>query len=91
VDLEKMANASGIGKARTVANLEDFKTHLHAILDERELCVLVAKIEVGTVKVPHFSMDGKRNKYIFAGYIEATEKRPVLRLRSQSPLVEESK
>jgi hypothetical protein len=46
------------------------------------------KIETGTIKVPHFGMDGKRNKYIFAGYIEETEKKPVLRLRSQSPLVE---
>lgn len=87
-DLEKMANASGIGKALTVSNLEDFKKHLRAFLNERELCVLVAKIETGTIKVPHFSMDGKRNKYIFAGYIEETEKKPVLRLRSQSPLVE---
>jgi sulfopyruvate decarboxylase subunit beta len=77
-DLAQMAKASGIKKAVTVSNL----------LDEGELGVVVAKIETGTIKVPDFSMDGKRNKYIFAGYIEETEKKPVLRLRSQSPLVE---
>lgn len=87
-DLAKMANASGIRKAVTVSNLEDFKKNLGALLDEKELGVVVAKIETGTIKVSDFSMDGKRNKYIFAGYIEETEKKPVLRLRSQSPLVE---
>ena len=87
-DLAKMANASGIKKAVTVSNVEDFKKNLREIVDETELSVLVAKIETGTIKVPHFSMDGKRNKYIFAGHIEETEKKPVLRLRSQSPLVE---
>jgi sulfopyruvate decarboxylase subunit beta len=87
-DLEHMAKASGIKKAVTVSNLEDFEKQLRALLDERQLGVLVAKIETGTIKVPDFSMDGKRNKYIFAGYIEETEKKPVLRLRSQSPLVE---
>jgi sulfopyruvate decarboxylase subunit beta len=87
-DLAKMANASGIRKAVTVSNLEDFKKNLRDLLDEKELGVLVAKIETGTIKVSGFSMDGKRNKYIFAAYIEETEKKPVLRLRSQSPLVE---
>ena len=57
-------------------------------MDRKDLSVLVAKIETGTVKISQLNMDGKRNKYIFAGYIEETEKKPVLRLRSQSPLVE---
>jgi hypothetical protein len=35
-------------------------------------------------------MDGKRNKHIFAGYIEETETKPVLWLRSQSALVKYS-
>jgi hypothetical protein len=58
------------------------------MLNANELSVLVAKIETGTVKISQLNMDGKRNKYIFAGYIEETEKKPVLWLRSQSPLVE---
>jgi sulfopyruvate decarboxylase subunit beta len=87
-DLEKIANASGIKKGQTVSTVDDFKKHLRAALDANELSVLVAKIETGTVKIPHFSMDGKRNKYIFAGHIEETENKPVLRLRTQSPLVE---
>ena len=58
------------------------------MLNANELSVLVAKIETGTVEISQLNMDGKRNKYIFAGHIEETEKRPVLRLRSQSPLVE---
>ena len=87
-NLEKMAAASGIAKAVTVSNADDFKRNLQAMLNEDELGVLVAKIETGTVKIAQLNMDGKRNKYIFAGYIEETEKRPVLRLRSQSPLVE---
>jgi hypothetical protein len=58
------------------------------MLNANELSVLVAKIETGTVKISQLNMDGKRNKYIFAGYIEEREKKPVLRLRSQSPLVE---
>ena len=33
------------------------------------------------------NIDGKRNKYVFAAYIEDTAKKPVLRLRKQSPLI----
>jgi sulfopyruvate decarboxylase subunit beta len=87
-NLAQVANGSGINKAVTVSTLEDFKKQLAAILDGEELGVLVAKIETGTIKLPRFSMDGKRNKYIFAAHIEETENKPVLRLRSQSPLVE---
>ena len=87
-DLEKIADGSGITKAVTVSNVEDFKENLRMILNENEVSVLVAKIETGTVKISQLNMDGKRNKYIFAGHIEETERKPVLRLRSQSPLVE---
>jgi hypothetical protein len=52
----------------------------------KELSLIVVKIEMGTVKRPEFaSMDHKFNKYTFATYIEETEKKPVLRLRSRSP------
>jgi sulfopyruvate decarboxylase subunit beta len=87
-NLEKIADASGIKKTLTVSSVEEFKKNAQAFLEANELSVLVAKIETGTVKGAHLNMDGKRNKYIFAGYIEETEKKPVLRLRSQSPLVE---
>lgn len=87
-DLAKIAEASGIKNAATASNADDFKNNLQAMLDKDELGVLVAKIEIGTVKTAHLNIDGKRNKYTFAAYIEETEKKPVLRLRSQSPLVE---
>ena len=87
-DLEKMAAASGIASTFTVSNVEDFKTRVAALLHQNALGVVVTKIETGTIKTPPLNMDGKRNKYVFAGFIEETEKRAVLRLRSQSPLVE---
>jgi hypothetical protein len=34
------------------------------------------------------AIDHKYNKYLFASYIEETEKKPVLRLRSRSPFTE---
>ncbi len=87
-DLEKMAAASGIKNTATVSNVEEFKRQFQANLDSNELSVLVAKIETGTIKAADLNMDGRRNKYLFAAYIEETEKKPILRLRSQSPLVE---
>ena len=87
-NLAKIADGSGITEAATATNTEDFRKNLQTMLDGKQLSVLVAKIDTGTVKISPLNMDGKRNKYIFAGYIEETEKKPVFRLRSQSPLVE---
>jgi hypothetical protein len=70
------------------STIEDFAAKI-ALFDEPELCFLVAKIETGTIeRPPYASLDYKFNKYIFATYIEETEKKPVLRLRSRSPFTE---
>ena len=46
-------------------------------------------LEMGSIERPPYgSIDFKFNKYQFATYIEETEKKPVLRLRSRSPFTE---
>jgi sulfopyruvate decarboxylase subunit beta len=88
VDLVQIAKGCGIAKSFVASTLEDFAEKIK-LFQENELCFLVAKIETGTIKRPQYSsMDYKFNKYIFATYIEETEKKPVLRLRSASPFTE---
>jgi thiamine pyrophosphate-dependent acetolactate synthase large subunit-like protein len=88
VDLVQVAKGCGIGKSVVAATLEDFSDKIKLFADP-ELCFLVAKIETGTIeRTQYTSMDYKYNKYIFASYIEETEKKPVLRLRSRSPFTE---
>ncbi|MBI4525811.1 MAG: sulfopyruvate decarboxylase subunit beta [Deltaproteobacteria bacterium] len=87
-DLEAIAKGAGIKKTLTIRSLEEFVNKIQLVFNEKEFCLVVAKIETGTVGTRPINMDGKRNKYQFATYIEDTEKKPVLRLRSQSPLVE---
>ena len=85
VDLVQVAKGCGIKKGFTVSSIEDFREKIE-LFGENELCVIVAKIETGTIeRPPYSSLDYKFNKYLFATYIEETEKKPVLRLRSKSP------
>ena len=85
VDLVQVAKGCGIKKGFTVSSIEDFREKIEHF-GENELCVIVAKIETGTIeRPPYSSLDYKFNKYLFATYIEETEKKPVLRLRSKSP------
>ena len=85
VDLVQVAKGCGIKKGFTVTSVEDFKEKIKHFA-ENELCIIVAKIETGTIERPPYSnLDYKYNKYLFATYIEETEKKPVLRLRSKSP------
>jgi thiamine pyrophosphate-dependent acetolactate synthase large subunit-like protein len=85
VDLVQVAKGCGIKKGFTVASIEDFREKIKLFAEE-ELCFIVAKIETGTIeRPPYASLDYKFNKYLFATYIEETEKRPVLRLSSKSP------
>jgi sulfopyruvate decarboxylase subunit beta len=88
VDLVQVAKGCGIAKSVVAATVEDFAEKIK-LFAEPELCFLVAKIETGTIeRPPYASLDYKFNKYIFATYIEETEKKPVLRLRSRSPFTE---
>jgi thiamine pyrophosphate-dependent acetolactate synthase large subunit-like protein len=88
VDLVQVAKGCGIAKSVMASTVEDFSDKIKLFADP-ELCFLVAKIETGTIeRPPYASLDYKFNKYIFATYIEETEKKPVLRLRSRSPFTE---
>lgn len=88
VDLVQIAKGCGIKKSFSAATIEEF-TETVKVFKENELCLLVAKIEVGTIPAPQYTdVDFKFNKYLFASYIEETEKKPVLRLRSRSPFTE---
>ena len=65
--------------------LEEFKDCV-GLIDPSGLLFVNAKIEMGSIERPPYgSIDFKFNKYQFATYIEETEKKPVLRLRSRSP------
>jgi thiamine pyrophosphate-dependent acetolactate synthase large subunit-like protein len=85
VDLVQIAKGSGIQKSSLARTTEEFKQRME-MANDKEMLLIVAKIEVGTIAVPTYSnVDFKFNKYIFCSYIEETEKIPVLRLRSRSP------
>jgi len=88
VDLVQVAKGCGISKSFTASTIEDFSEKIKSVAEDG-LCFLVAKVETGTIeRTQYTSMDYKYNKYIFATYIEETEKKPVLRLRSRSPFTE---
>ena len=88
VDLAQIAKGCSIDRSFTVANIEDFKQKL-SFLDENALLFVNVKVEMGTIERGQYSsIDHKYNKYLFATYIEETEKKPVLRLRSRSPFTE---
>lgn len=87
-DLVQIAKGCGIRKSVGASTVEEFSDKIK-LFAENELCFLVAKIETGTIERPQYSsLDYKYNKYIFATYIEETEKKPVLRLRSKSPFTD---
>ena len=88
VDLVQVAKGCGIAKSFMASTIADFAEKIK-LFEENELCFLVAKIETGTIERSKYaSFDYKFNKYTFATYIEETEKKPVLRLRSASPFTE---
>jgi sulfopyruvate decarboxylase subunit beta len=85
VDLVQVAKGCGIKKSFVASTVDDFRERIK-LFEEQELCLILAKIETGTIeRPPYSSLDYKFNKYLFATYIEETEKKPVLRLRSKSP------
>ena len=87
VDLVQVAKGCGIPRSYAATTVEEFTELVKTVCSQTNgLCLIVAKIEMGTIKRPEFAgMDHKFNKYTFATYIEETEKKPVLRLRSRSP------
>ncbi len=88
VDLVQVAKGCGIRRSFLALTVEEFAEKVKTF-GENEICLVVAKIETGTIeRAQYASMDYKFNKYLFASYIEETEKIPVLRLRSKSPFTE---
>ena len=87
VDLVQIAKGCGIERSFPAATIEEFKQRV-GLLDQGLLFVN-AKIEMGSIERPPYNaIDFKFNKYQFATYIEETEKKPVLRLRSRSPFTQ---
>jgi hypothetical protein len=88
VDLVEIAKGCAIKNSHLVSRIEDFKSKLD-LIDQSELLFLTVKVELGSIERGQYStIDHKYNKYLFASYIEETEKKPVLRLRSRSPFTE---
>lgn len=88
VDLVQVAKGCGIRKSFLASTIGEFTEKIKDFA-ENELCLVVAKIVTGTIeRTQYSSIDYKFNKYLFASYIEETEKIPVLRLRSSSPFTE---
>ena len=87
VDLVQIAKGCGIERSFGAATVEEFQRRV-GLLDQGLLFVN-AKIEMGSIERPPYNaIDFKFNKYQFATYIEETEKKQVLRLRSRSPFTE---
>ena len=85
VDLVQIAKGCGIERSFPAASAEEFKDCV-GLIEPSGLLFVNAKIEMGSIERPPYgSIDFKFNKYQFAIYIEETEKKPVLRLRSRSP------
>ena len=88
VDLVQIAKGCAIANSHLVSQIEDFKSKLD-LIDENELLFVTAKVEMGSIERGQYAaIDHKYNKYLFASYIEETENKPVLRLRSRSPFTE---
>jgi sulfopyruvate decarboxylase subunit beta len=88
VDLVEIAKGCAIENSHLVSQIDDFNSKL-PLLDESGLLFVTVKVELGTIERGKYAaMDHKYNKYLFASYIEETENKPVLRLRSRSPFTE---
>lgn len=85
VDLVQIAKGCGIERSFPATTIEEFQQRVR-LIDQSGLLFVNAKIEMGSIERPPYNtIDFKFNKYQFATYIEETEKKPVLRLRSRSP------
>ena len=70
---EAVAKGAGIEHAETTRTLGEFKDATKRALTDNALYFIVAKIEKGTKRLPHHSINGIEEKYIFVRYIEETE------------------
>ena len=85
VDLVQIAKGCGIERSFPATSAEEFKD-CSGRIDPNGLLFVNAEDRDGQHRAPALRhIDFKFNKYQFATYIEETEKKPVLRLRSRSP------
>ena len=88
VDLVQIAKGCGIERSFSATHIEEFNQRVE-LLNQSGLLFVNAKIEMGSIERPPYgTIDFKFNKYQFASYIEETEKKTVLRLRSRSPFTQ---
>ncbi|MBI2185151.1 MAG: thiamine pyrophosphate-binding protein [Thaumarchaeota archaeon] len=78
-DLTGIAKASGIPKARTVLDADEFEDAARTALTTDGPHFITAKVERGTKKVPIIMTYGRYNKYVFVKHVEKTEGVQILR------------
>jgi len=77
-DLAAIAKGAGFANAISTQNVKEFEAGYLQALKSSELHFILAKIEVGTAKVPPAPLDSQENKYSFVRYIEKIEKINIL-------------
>ena len=78
-DLEAMARGAGIPNARTIRDIDQFKTEGLGALAQDGLAFFVCKVEESLVhrEIPRPTTDLAENKYTFVRYLERTGKRTI--------------
>ena len=85
VDLVQVAKGCGIKKGFTVSSIEDFREKIE-LFGKMSFALLSRKSRPALLKgLPIRAWTINSTSILFATYIEETEKKPVLRLRSKSP------
>jgi Thiamine pyrophosphate-requiring enzymes [acetolactate synthase, pyruvate dehydrogenase (cytochrome), glyoxylate carboligase, phosphonopyruvate decarboxylase] len=76
-DLTAVARGAGIQSARTITDVEGFKSDALGALDQDELSFFVCKVDESFIhrEVPRPTTDLAENKYTFVRYLERTEGR----------------
>ena len=75
----RATGSSGIGSARTIRDVEDFKNHGIDALAGNQLAFFVCKVEESLMhrEIPRPNTDLAENKYTFVRYLERTEKKTI--------------
>lgn len=77
-DLAAIAKGAGFANAISTQDVKEFEAGYLQALKSSDLHFILAKIEVGTAKVPPAPLDSQENKYSFVRYIEKIEKINIL-------------
>ncbi|MBI4527850.1 MAG: thiamine pyrophosphate-binding protein [Deltaproteobacteria bacterium] len=77
-DIAAMAQGAGIKGAKTVTDLESFKTAAEAALTKEGLTFVVAKVELSKGPMPRVRPGHHEGLLRFVRYVEATENKKIL-------------